>query len=88
MLKNFMNRSEQKTCACLSSNRKTCQLGTHCIGKKFTFNLVIAVGLAVRVVSSVQDLWLSPTRPGFDSRIGKCITFLNDFFFILTITLN
>ena len=24
MLKNFMNRSEQKTCACLSSNTKTC----------------------------------------------------------------
>ena len=78
-MKNFMNRSEQKTCACLSLNRKTCQLGAHCIRKKLTFNLVIAVGLAVRVGSSVQDLWLSPTRPGFDSRIGKFINFVINF---------
>ena len=44
-----MNRSGQKTCACLSSNRKTCQLGAHCIRKKITFNLDIALGLAVRI---------------------------------------
>ena len=44
-----MNRSGQKTCACLSSNRKSCQLGAHCIQKKITFNLDIALGLAVRI---------------------------------------
>ena len=49
LLKNFKNRSEQKTCACLSSNRRTCHLGAHCIRKKITFNLDNAVGLAVRI---------------------------------------
>ena len=44
-----MNRSGQKTCACLSSKRKTCQLGAHCIRKKITFKFDIAVGLAVRI---------------------------------------
>ena len=55
MLKNFMNRSEQKTCAGLSSNRNTCQLGAHCIRKKITFNLDIAVGLASRVCGFHQQ---------------------------------
>ena len=48
MLQNFLDRSEQKTCACLSSNRKTCQLGAHVFEKKVTFNLDNAVGLAIR----------------------------------------
>ena len=50
-----MNRSEQKTCANLFSNRKTCQLGAHCIRKKITFNLDIAVGLAVKICGFQQQ---------------------------------
>ena len=31
-----------------------------------------------------QDLWLSRTRPGFDSGTERSINFLIDFFFVLT----
>ena len=48
MLQNFLDRSEQKTCACLSPNRKTCHKGAHFI-LKITDNINIPVGLAVRI---------------------------------------
>ena len=77
-----MNRSGQKTCACLSSNRKTCQLGSHCIRKKITFKFDIAVGLAVRICG-----FTSMTRvrlPEWEIYKKNKI----NFFFLLAITLN
>ena len=77
-----MNRSEQKTCACLSSNRKTCQLGAHCIRKKNTDNSNMPVGLAVRICSS------QPQGPGSTPGLGNLIIFQLIFSSFLTITLN
>ena len=83
MFKNFMNRSEQKTSACLSSNRKTCQLGAHFILKKITTNLYIPVGLVFRISGS------HPQDPGSTPGLGNIlIYFKSDLFFLLTITLN
>ena len=64
-----MNRSEQKTCACLSSNRKTCQLGANCIRKKNTDNIKIPVGLAVRICSS------HPQGPSSTHGLGNLLMF-------------
>ena len=75
MLKNFMNRSEQKTYACLSSNRKTCQIGAHCIRKKKSY-----LTLILQLVKRLGFVALL-ARHGFDSQNGKSIKKMKLIFF-------
>ena len=75
MLKNFTNRSEQKTCACLTSNRKNVSIRRSRIEKKITFNLDIAVELAVRISDFTNKTRVRLPKWGIYKKKLKLISF-------------